>query len=131
MSLPDPPRNPVRPPNMGFIPDALRPPDARGLDSFMMKPRELQIDENKLARKLTQIQVYVVRRWLTDKDEAIALGHQALEKHYRDILENVNIESMEKGLEPVSPSEHSIRELLDEAKKDWINIVTDLYALPR
>lgn len=92
------------------------------IDSFI-----IEREEARTRRALRIIQAYITFRSIS-REEAISRGHKALEDQNQRILDFMDNRADTQGLTRIDRTDFR-NEWLTQAKKDWIKIVTDLFAL--
>jgi hypothetical protein len=115
-----------RPGPIDYVPPHQRPPGA--VRSFMMKPQALARAEQLLRRELRILEYNFKTRQITGEDLRTQ-GHEALERYYGDILEEINFEATNEGLPEAHAEALDLQALLTQAKETWDGIVDDLLKL--
>ncbi len=93
-----------------------------------MRPGALARGETVLRREL-KILEWQIKTKQVDGPEAKRRGHQALDRHYREVISEVEQAAAEHGFGTVDRDASELQQLLERSKEDWSRIVDDLLRL--
>lgn len=108
---------------LGTTPPEMKPPGADV--GIIMDPQTIIRAELTLKRELTILVSSLMRGDRLTKEEARQKGYELIDKHYR---QNIGTVATQTGLE-VDSMNPALRNIIEDAKRRWDNIVSDVSPL--